>query len=148
MKQKDRTRLQLPTICLATLAAAWLAGAALPRGDAQTTATGPALRHGFINNLDAARQKPNERGLLVITFKGALPVAPTIILQSPNPRYVAKVHEASRTGFAFAVYRTMDCLRGDSNNPFDGPAAAKPVTDFQQADNLDIAWVAIAGEGG
>jgi hypothetical protein len=144
MNQKDRTRLQTHTICLAALAAAWLAGAALPRGDAQTAATGPALRHGFINNLDASRMKPNERGLLVITFKEALPTAPTILLQSPNPRYVAKVHEASRTGFGFAIYRTLDCLRGDGNNPFDGPAAAKPVTDSKPADNLDIAWVAIA----
>jgi hypothetical protein len=140
----------LPAIYLAALAAAWLVGATLPREAAQAaapaSAAGPALRHGFLNNLDAARQKPNERGYVVITFKEPLPASPTILLQSPNPRYAAKVHEASRTGFAFAVYRTVDCLRGGGNNPFEGSAAAKPVTDFKPDDNLDIAWVAIAGE--
>jgi hypothetical protein len=138
------------TAALAALTIAWLAGASLTHERAQAaaaaSAAGPALRHGFLNNLDASKQKPNERGYVVITFKEPLPASPTIVLQCANPRYAAKVHDASRTGFAFAVYRTVDCLRGGGNNPFEGAAAAKPVTDFKPADNVDVAWVAIAGD--
>jgi len=134
----------------AAIVAAALAGAAVTREAAQAaptaSASGPALRHGFLNNLDASKQKPDERGYVVIAFREPLPASPTIVLQCANPRYAAKVHDASRTGFAFAVYRTVDCLRGGGNNPFEGATAAKPVTDFKSADNVDVAWVAIAGD--
>ena len=35
-------------------------------------------------------------------------------------------------------------LQGDRNDPFNGEGAARPVTDFREADNIDVAWVAIA----
>jgi hypothetical protein len=142
----DRIR-SIAAIVVAT-AAAWLGGSALTRETAQAAPSpaGSTLRHGFLNNLDAAKQKPNERGYVVVTFKEPLPSSPTIVLQCTNPRYAAKVHEASRTGFAFAIYRTVECLRGSGNNPFEGTAAAKPVTDLKSADNCDVAWVAIAGD--
>lgn len=131
------------------LAIAGLAGTALQHDGAQAAPASAttALRHGFLNNLDAARQKPDARGYVVIAFKEPLPSSPTIVLQCANPRFAAKVHDASRAGFAFAVYRTVDCLRGGGSNPFEGAAAAKPVTDLKPADNVDVAWVAIAGEG-
>lgn len=136
---------------LVALAAAWFTATTLLRQAAPqaapATAATPALRHGFINNLDVARYKPDERGTVTITFKQPLPALPTILLQCANPRYTAKVHGASKTGFVFALYRTLDCLRGGNENPFDGSAAAKPVIDFKEAHNIDIAWVAIAGEG-
>jgi hypothetical protein len=97
-----------------------------------------------MNNLDARRITPDARGRLAVTFRTPLPAAPTILLQCANPRYAAKVHDASTTGFAFAIYRTQDLLRGERNNPFEGEGAAKPVTDFRDIDNIDVAWVAIA----
>jgi hypothetical protein len=126
---------------LGVATAAWLAGAALQRGPARAAepaaAAGPTLRHAFLNNLDTRRY-------IAVTFKAPLPGPPTILLQCANPRYTAKVHGASPTGFLFALYRTRDLLQGDRNDPFNGEGAAKPVTDFREADNIDVAWVAIA----
>ncbi len=140
----------LPTFLafLGVAAAAWLAGASSQRGTARAAepaaAAGPALRHAFLNNLDARRQTPDARGYITIPFKTPLPGPPTILLECGNPRYTAKVHGASPTGFLFALYRTRDLLQGDRNDPFNGEGAAKPVTDFRDADNIEVAWVAIA----
>jgi hypothetical protein len=132
---------------LGVAAAAWLAGASSqrePARAAEPAPPGPALRHQFLNNLDARRQAPDARGYIAIDFKTPLPGPPTVLLQCANPRYTAKVHGASPTGFLFAIYRTRDLLQGDRNDPFNGEGAAKPVTDFRDADNIDVAWVAIA----
>ena len=108
------------------------------------TAASPVLRHRFINNVDAAKMPPDARGYLSVTFAPPLPAAPTILLQCPNPRYAVKVHGASPAGFTYAIYRTRDLLESKAANPFDGEEAAKPVTDYKAAQNIDIAWVAIA----
>ena len=126
--------------------AAGLAGAASRWGQAQAaeSSTGMALRHQFINNLDAGKQPPDARGDVSVTFKTPLPSSPTILLQCANPRYSVKVHGASTTGFTFALYRTRDILDSPAGDPFNGEKAAHPVTDFKAAENIDIAWVAIA----
>jgi hypothetical protein len=127
--------------------AAGLAGAGSQRAPARAagpTAGNPALRHQFINNLDAGRQPPDGRGRISVTFKTPLPASPTILLQCPNPRYTAKVHGASPTGFVFAIYRTRDLLESGASDPFEGEKAAKPVTDYLESQNIDVAWVAIA----
>jgi hypothetical protein len=102
------------------------------------------LRHQFMNNLDARRLVPDARGYLSVTFKTPLATSPTILLECANPRYAVKVHGASPTGFVFAIYRTRDVLQVERNDPFNGDGAAKPVTDFRDSDNIDVAWVAIA----
>jgi hypothetical protein len=143
-----RRSLRTTAAFLGLAVAAWLAGAASQRGPARAAepaaTAGPALRHQFLNNLDARRQVPDARGYISIAFKAPLPGPPTILLECANPRYTAKVHGASPTGFLFALYRTRDLLQGDRNDPFNGEGAAKPVTDFRDADNIDVAWVAIA----
>jgi hypothetical protein len=123
-----------------------LAGAALQWGQAQAAepSAGPALRHQFINNLDAGKQPPDARGDVTIMFQAPLPSSPTILLQCTNPRYAVKVHGASTTGFTFAIYHTRDILDSPAGDPFNGEKAAQPVTDFKAAENIDIAWVAIA----
>jgi hypothetical protein len=134
------------TLMLGAALVAWLAGSAARRGLAQAAepAAGPALRHEFINNVDAGKHPPNARGYLTVTFKTRLPAAPTILLQCANPRYAVKVHGASPTGFVYALYRVRDILDSPAANPYEGEKAAKPVTNYKAAQNIDVAWVAIA----
>jgi hypothetical protein len=134
------------TLLAAVGLAAWLAGSAAQRGPAQAAepAAGTALRHQFINNVDAAKHPPDAKGYLTVTFKAPLPASPTILLQCPNPRYTVKVHGASPTGFVYAIYRTRDLLDAPSDDPYAGESAAKPVTDYKAGQNIDVAWVAIA----
>jgi hypothetical protein len=142
-----RRSLRTTAVLLSVTAGAWLMGVVSQRGPARAAEpapAGPALRHQFLNNLDARRQVPDARGYISVTFKTPMPASPTILLQCANPRYAAKVHGASPTGFLFAIYRTRDLLQGDRNDPFNGEGAAKPVNDFRDADNIDVAWVALA----
>jgi hypothetical protein len=135
-------RATMTVLGIATVA--WLASVASQRGPVRAAEPAAALRHQFMNNLDARRQVPDARGYLSVTFKTPLPTPPTILLQCANPRYTAKVHGASPTGFLFAIYRTRDVLQVERNDPFNGDGAAKPVTDFRDTDNIDVAWVALA----
>jgi hypothetical protein len=129
----------------AVLGAAGATTARLPAPAEAAPATETALRHQFINNLDAKRNPPDARGRVSVTFRTPLPAAPTILVQCANPRYTVKVHDASPAGFVFALYRTREILDGRGPNPFEGEGAAKPVTDFREAENIDIAFVALTG---
>jgi hypothetical protein len=133
-----------PVLLITVGLAAWTT-ATLQREAVRAAEPGaPALRHQFLNNVDARKQTPDAKGMISVTFKTPLPAAPTIFLQCANPRYWAKVHGASPTGFVFALYRTPQLLRLARNDPFNGEGAPKPVTDFRDRDNIDLAWVAIA----
>jgi hypothetical protein len=125
--------------------AAWLGGAAVQRGPARAAepAAGVALRHQFMNNLDARKQVPDARGYVSVTFPSPLTGSPTVLLQCANPRYTAKVHGVTAAGFVFALYRTRDLLDGEGVDPFNGPKAAKPVIAFRDAENIDVAWIAV-----
>jgi hypothetical protein len=126
--------------------AAGLAGVASQWRPAQAAepATVPALRHEFINNVDMGKHPPDARGYITVTFKSPLPASPTVLLQCANPRYSPKVHGVSTKGFVFALYRTRDILDSPATSPFEGEKAAQPVRDYKGAQNIDIAWVAIA----
>jgi hypothetical protein len=144
---QTRHRYRTAAALLGMALAGWLTGASWQRAPARAaapTAASPVLRHQFINNVDAAKMPPDARGHLSVKFTSPLPAAPTILLQCPNPRYSVKVHGASPTGFTYAIYHTRDLLESKAANPFDGEEAAKPVTDYKAAQNIDIAWVAIA----
>jgi hypothetical protein len=133
-------------LVLGVALATGLAGIASRWGQAQAAelSAGPALRHQFINNVDAGKHPPDARGYITVTFKSPLPASPTILLQCANPRYSPKVHGASPTGFVFALYRTRDLLDSPAVSPFEGEKAARPMRDYKAAENIDIAWVAVA----
>jgi hypothetical protein len=137
---------RIATVALGVGLAPWLAGSASQRSVAQTAppAASPAVRHQFINNVDVGKQPPDAKGYLAVTFKTPLPASPTVLLQCPNPRYTVKVHGASPTGFVYAIYRTRDLIDSPADDPYSGEKAARTVTDYKAAQNIDVAWIAIA----
>src|SRR3712207_4288250 len=84
-------------------------------------------------------------GRIAISFRTPLPGMPTILVPCADPRSTVKVHAVSPAGCACALYRTKEILEGTSTSPFEGAGAAQPVIDFREAQNIDIAWVALSG---